>query len=82
MTAPPEVDSEPGKGPASCSQPSLASTNTASISYDTDSDLTTDLVEVALPSYHNEDGYLWVIQDDPLPMTLLALSPEVKMGER
>ena len=57
-------------------------TNTESRTYDSSSDLETDLVEVNLPTKYGDDGYIWVIQDDPLPMTLLGLSPEVMVGDR
>lgn len=44
--------------------------------------LQTNLYEIRMPSKFNQDGYIWVIQDDPLPMTLLGLSPEVVMGAK
>jgi len=49
--------------------------------YTSATDLETDLIPVKLPPKYNDDGYIWVIQDDPLPMTLLALSPEVRQGD-
>ena len=49
--------------------------------YTSGTDLETDLIKVKVPPKYNDDGYIWVIQDDPLPMTLLALSPEVLQGD-
>jgi len=57
-------------------------TVTESRAYTSATDLETDMIEVKLPPKYNDDGYIWVIQDDPLPMTLLAISPEVRIGDK
>ena len=42
-------------------------------------DLTTDDIELQCDFTHNKEGRLMIIQDAPLPLTLIALMPEVAL---
>ena len=55
---------------------------TEAVAYDSTSDLTTDLLEVNFPGNWDRDGYVWCIQRDPLPMTIVAIAPDVEVGDR
>ncbi|MFH2114548.1 MAG: hypothetical protein ABIJ86_08595, partial [Spirochaetota bacterium] len=55
---------------------------TEAISYSTGTALTTELQEVDFPSDWDNDGYIWVIQQDPLPMTVVGYAPDFLVGDR
>lgn len=55
---------------------------TESVAYDHDSELTTDLLALPYPGDWDANSYIWAIQSDPLPMTVMAIGPEVTVGER
>lgn len=41
----------------------------------------TDIVEIKLdPAWNNHDGQIYVVQDDPLPLTVVALAAQVAVG--
>lgn len=55
---------------------------TEAVSYSATSDLTTAMHEIDFPGDWNRDAYLWVIQQDPLPMTVVGYAPDVVVGDR
>lgn len=54
---------------------------TETVSYTSGSTLTTDALDVAFPMQTDNDGYLWAIQQDPLPMTVIAMAAEFVLGD-
>jgi len=55
---------------------------TEAVAYTSTADLTTDCLSVNFPGQWDRDGYIWCIQDDPLPMTVVAVAPDMEMGDR
>jgi hypothetical protein len=57
-------------------------TVTEAVTYTKDSELTSDMLELPFPGDWDADSYIWAIQSDPLPMTVMAIGPEITTGER
>jgi hypothetical protein len=55
---------------------------TEAVAFTSASDLTTDLIEVNFPGTWDRDGYIWCIQRDPLPMTIVAVAPDIEVGDK
>jgi hypothetical protein len=55
---------------------------TEAIAYSSTTELTTDCLSVNFPGQWDKDGYIWAIQRDPLPMTVVAVAPDMEMGDR
>jgi hypothetical protein len=55
---------------------------TEAVPYTSTTQLTTDCLSVNFPGQWDKDGYIWCIQDDPLPMTVIAVAPDMEMGDR
>lgn len=53
-----------------------------SVAYTAASELTTDMLELPYPGDWSADSYIWAIQADPLPLTIMAIGPEITTGER
>jgi hypothetical protein len=54
---------------------------TEAVRFSVASSLTTDLLEVDFPGTWDRDGYIWVCQRDPLPMTVVAVAPDIEVGD-
>jgi hypothetical protein len=54
---------------------------TEAVTFSATSALTTDLLEVNFPGTWDRDGYIWVCQRDPLPMTVVAVAPDIETGD-
>jgi hypothetical protein len=52
------------------------------VSYTSTTELTTDCLSVNFPGQWDRDGYIWCIQDDPLPMTIIAVAPDMELGDK
>jgi hypothetical protein len=55
---------------------------TEPVAYLSTTDLTTDCLSINYPGQWDRDGYIWCIQKDPLPMTVIAIAPDMEMGDR
>jgi hypothetical protein len=55
---------------------------TEPVPYTSATELTTDIQEINFPGQWDRDGYVWCMQDDPLPMTIVAIAPDIEMGDR
>lgn len=55
---------------------------TEAVAFSAASPLTTDLLEVNFPGTWDRDGYIWCIQRDPLPMTIVAVAPDIEVGDK
>jgi hypothetical protein len=55
---------------------------TEAVAFNSASALTTDLLEVNFPGTWDRDGYIWCIQRDPLPMTVVAVAPDIEVGDK
>ena len=54
---------------------------TEAVTFAPTSSLTTDLLIVNYPGTWDRDGYIWVCQRDPLPMTVVAVAPDIETGD-
>jgi hypothetical protein len=55
---------------------------TEAVTYSSTSELTTDCLSINFPGQWDRDGYIWCIQRDPFPMTVVAVAPDMEMGDR
>jgi hypothetical protein len=55
---------------------------TEAIAYTSATELITDKQFVNFPGEWDDKGYIWCIQDDPLPMTIVAIAPVLETGDR
>lgn len=51
------------------------------LSYDTATDLTTDILAPNFPGDWGRDNYMWVVMTDPLPITVVAYARDVEVGD-
>ena len=57
------------------------SSQTEAVTYTSGTELSTEVLSINFPGRWDRDGYIWAIQTDPLPLTVVAVAPDVEVGD-
>ena len=56
--------------------------DTEGVSYDNSSDLFTGKLDpIDFPGDWDDEAHIWIVQSDPLPLTVVAVSPDILVGD-